>query len=100
MKDYLAIIYIATGSSHARGPDLDDCVMRVTRTFASDWSSLFEVRDKEVKVACYDVTGHDGLYWDHRGVFAMQRTPKEDLAIPLLEVRTARTPKAKNRRRA
>lgn len=91
-KDYLAIIFFTTGSSFARGPDLDDCVQRVQKIFVSDWSSLFDVVGKEVKVACFDVTGHDKLHWDDRGVWATDHTESDEKQVPLMEVRTVTLP--------
>lgn len=91
-KDYLTIIYMASGSSHARGPNLKDCVERVQRIFVSDWSSLFDVKGKAVKVACYDVTGHDDLYWDHRGVFATKPGTDDETKVPLMELQDVTLP--------
>lgn len=91
-KDYLAIILLGAGSSHARGPDLEDCVKRVGKIVVSDWSSLFDVKGKPAKVGCYDVTGHDSLYWDARGVFASKEGEEKDVEIALLEVRDITLP--------
>lgn len=86
-KDFLAIILIASGSSHARGPDLEDCVTRVQRIFVSDWSCLFDVKGKPAKVGLYDVTGHDDVYWDDWGVWASDHTGSDRKKIQLMEVR-------------
>lgn len=94
-KDFIAIIFFATGSSYARGPDLDDCVNRVAKIFASDWGSMFDVAGKEVTVGCYEVTGHDNLYWDNRGVFTT--VENEETEVPLLETRKVTLPKKKGK---
>lgn len=73
-SDFLAIILIASGSSHARGPDKEDCISRVQRIFVDDWSSLFDVSGKEATIGVYDVTGFDEVYWDHRGVHSGDKT--------------------------
>jgi hypothetical protein len=67
-KDYLAIILVGAGSSYARGPDRDDCIARVSRMVVADWSSLYDVAGKEATVNVFDVTGHESVWWDSRGV--------------------------------
>lgn len=95
-SDFLAIILIMTGSSYARGPDKEDCISRVSKTFVSDWSSLFDVAGKEATVGVYDVTGHESLYWDARGVW-VNNPDGEDFLIQPLELRKVTLP-TKHRR--
>ncbi|USM11507.1 hypothetical protein vBCbaSRXM_62 [Citromicrobium phage vB_CbaS-RXM] len=87
-RDYLAIILVGAGSSYARGPDKEDVVKRVMKIVFSDWKSLFDLKGQTVSVNLYDVTGHDDVYWEARGVFAApDHTP-----IERLELRNERFP--------
>lgn len=83
-RDFLAIILVGTGSSYARGPDRQDCIDRVKRIVVSDWSSLFDLKGKEATVNVVDVTGHDKVWWDSRGVHV---EGQPDLALPIEQVR-------------
>lgn len=94
-KDFLVVALIGAGSSYARGPDLEDCVSRVAKIFASDWGSMFDIAGKEVTVACYEVTGHDNLYWDNRGVFTT--VEGEETQVDLMETRKITLPKKKGK---
>lgn len=94
-KDYLVIAMIGPGgSSYARGPDLEDCVRRIGRTIVDDWSSLFEVAGKPCDVNIYDVTGHESVFWDHRGIHPKA---EPETCIERLELRKITLP-AKRRR--
>jgi hypothetical protein len=83
-RDYLAIILVGSGSSYARGPDKQDCINRVRRTVVSDWSSLFKLKGQQATVNVVDVTGHESIYWDDRGVHV---EGKEDVALPIEQVK-------------
>jgi hypothetical protein len=83
-KDYIAILLVGAGSSYARGPDKQDCIDRVGKIAVSDWSSLFDLRGKEATVNVVDVTGHEQVWWDARGVHV---EGKPDLALPIEQVK-------------
>jgi hypothetical protein len=93
-KDYIAIILVGAGSSFARGPDKQDCIDRVRKIVVSDWSSLFDLGGKEATVNVVDVTGHESIYWDARGVHV---EGKEDIALPIEQVKVT-LPAARRRR--
>lgn len=84
-RDFLAIIMVGAGSSFARGPDRDDVVARVKRTVVSDWSSLFDLKGKEATVNLVDVTGHDEVWWDDRGVH-VEGNPEPSLPVERVKV--------------
>jgi hypothetical protein len=88
-QEFLAILLVGAGSSHARGPDLEDTIKRCGRIAVSDWSSLFDLGGKEAQINVYDVTGQDDLFWDERGVH-----PKSDPSVSLdrLELRKVTLP--------
>src|SRR5690349_10516465 len=81
VRDYLAVALIGAGSSYARGPDLNDCATRLGRIIVSDWGSLYDVAGKPCDVNLFDVTGHDAVYWDARGVFGNNDEPIERLEL-------------------
>lgn len=85
VRDYIAIILVGSGSSFARGPDKEDCVARVKKTVVSDWSSLFKLKGSKATVNVVDVTGHDEVWWDDRGVH-VEGDPEPALPIEKVEV--------------
>jgi hypothetical protein len=97
-RDFLVIALIGAGSSYARGPDLDDCVKRLGKIIVSDWGSLYDVGGKPCSVNCYDVTGHDSIYWDGRGVHAKVEG-SENVTLDRLELRQITLPPNKKKRR-
>ena len=79
-KDYLAIILIGAGSTFARGTDRDDTARRCVSICASDWGGLYDLAEKDVQVNVFDVTGHDKVWWDSRGLWSGETqldVPKE-----------------------
>lgn len=84
-RDFIAIIMVGAGSSYARGPDRDDCIDRVKRMVVADWSSLFDLAGKEAIVNVVDVTGHERVWWDHRGVH-VEGDPEPTLPIEQVKV--------------
>jgi hypothetical protein len=84
VADFLAIIMVGAGSSYARGPDREDCIERVKRTVVSDWQTLFDLGGKEATVNVVDVTGHDEVWWDSRGVHV---EGQPELALPIEQVK-------------
>jgi hypothetical protein len=95
-KDYLVVTLIGAGSSYARGPDLEDCLKRLGKIIASDWGSLYDVAGKECQVNVFDVTGHDDLYWDGRGVHTT--VDGKEVTLDRLDLRTITIPATKRRR--
>jgi len=83
-RDYLAIILVGCGSSYARGSDRQDCIDRVRKIAVSDWKTLFNLKGKEATVNVVDVTGHDDVWWDSRGVHV---EGQPDLALPIEQVK-------------
>lgn len=63
-KDYLACTYIDLGGSWARDTDPDKAIKRCAKITYSDWKHLYRLDGETVKVALYDVTGHDQVYMD------------------------------------
>ena len=96
-KDYLAIILVGAGSSYARGPDKQDCIERVQRIAVADWSSLFDLAGKEATVNVFDVTGHEKVWWDSRGVHTHD-DPAQDAELPSEQIKV--TLPSKRRARA
>jgi len=92
-KDWLAIILIGAGSSYARGPDREDTISRCGKIAVSDWSTLYDLAGKETTVNVVDVTGHDEVWWDSRGVWSGDK-----LIEASVEQVTVTLPKAKRRR--
>lgn len=83
-RDFLAIIMIGAGSSYARGPDREDCIKRVKRIAVSDWGSIFKLKGEEATVNVVEVTGHESVWLDSRGVHV---EGKPDLALPIEQVK-------------
>jgi hypothetical protein len=94
-QEFLAILLVGAGSSHARGPDLEDTIKRCSRIAVDDWSSLFDLGGKEAQINVYDVTDHEALFWDERGVHPESDPSK---SIDRLELRTVTLPQPKRRR--
>lgn len=71
-RDYIAILeHQYGGGSWCRDGDKQTAATRALKIFIADWKHLFSLKEglTTVKVPVYDVTGHDNLRWDHRGVF-------------------------------
>lgn len=83
-RDFLAIIMVGAGSSYARGPDREDCIRRVKHFAVSDWKTLFDLKGKEATVNVVEVTGHESVWWDSRGVHV---EGKPDVALPIEQVK-------------
>ena len=65
-QDYLAVIFVgAGGGSYARDKDKDEAISRVMKIAASDWKSLIDFSEKEVKIAVWDVTGHSDVGFEN-----------------------------------
>lgn len=84
-RDFLAIILVGAGSSFARGPDKADCIARVKKIAKSDWSTLFDLAGKKATINVVDVTGHDEVWWDSRGVH-VKGDPEPSLPVEQVEV--------------
>jgi hypothetical protein len=93
-KDFLAIALIGAGSSFGRATTQEEAVTLCKKQIESDWSSLYDINNKLCSVNVYDVTGHDKLYWDHRGVHTDSEPevtiPRLDLVKVLLTVKKRR----------
>lgn len=85
--DFLAICWIAAGSSYARHKDKYQAVLNLRQRIASDWGSMFDLSGKEVQIAIFDVKGHDKLWWDHE-----VHIEDSNETIPMLEVATVLLP--------
>jgi hypothetical protein len=83
MSDYLAIALIGAGSSYGRDPNKDAAVARCKKIVEQDWAFMFDLHGKTCTINVYDVTGHDDLFWDDRGVHP--RT-KPETCLPRLEL--------------
>ena len=80
-KEYIAVILFPYGcSSYARDLDKDQAIKRCAKIAVSDWSHLFKLSGAKVKVGLYDITDHDDVYWDERGMWG-----KGNARIPVLE---------------
>lgn len=95
-KDYLAICLLGSGSSYGRAPDKDKAIANCKRSLETDWSSIFDLDGKTAKINVYDVTGHDKLWWDERGVHPDNEPTKSIDRLELVEV-TLKVPKRKRR---
>jgi hypothetical protein len=68
MPDYIAICLIGGGSSYGRDSSKDKAIAVCKRHMEQDWSQLFDLHGKEAKINVYDITGHDSVFWDYRGI--------------------------------
>lgn len=91
-RDFIAIIMVGAGSSYARGPDKADCIARVRSIVVEDWATIFDLAGKEATVNVVDVTGHDEVWWDSRGVHV---EGQPDLALPIEQVKVTLPAKRK-----
>jgi len=85
-KDYLAYTIIGMGGSWARGSDPEDVVRRCAKIAVCDWGHLYKLKGETIPIGLYDVTGHDRLAMDCRGVWA------GDVNIPMMEKRDVTLP--------
>lgn len=68
VHDYLAVIFIAGGSSWGRSPKKEEAIKNAVRIYKSDWGKLFKIkRGDNVVVNVLDVFPHDQVAWDSRG---------------------------------
>jgi hypothetical protein len=87
MGDFLAFVQIGAGGSWGRGPTeeqaLEHCALSIR-----DWKGLLDVLGKDVEVGLYDVTGHDSLTMEPRGVFDSESNE----TIPMLKTAKVHVP--------
>jgi hypothetical protein len=82
-KDYMAVIIVGAGGTHARGDDLVETAKRAVRTVREDWGQLYDwPKNHSFKVGMYDVTGHDEVAYGSDGVFVKHdgKTKRIELA--------------------
>jgi hypothetical protein len=95
--DYLAIIPIGGGSSWGRAPDREKAIEHAIKSLR-DWDHLFAVANTEVTLNVVDVSPHDSVWWDNRGLHYKDADGfTRDLDRPI-EVVKRTTPKWKRRK--
>jgi hypothetical protein len=67
-KDYLGIIFLMGGSSYGRASTPEEARDNALRSLM-DWAHLADLREAKVVVSTYDVTGHESIAWNARGVY-------------------------------
>lgn len=78
MADYIAIIYIAGGSSYGRAPDKTEAIKNCLHHFR-EWEAIFKLPEQDVSIQVWDVAGYGKCWWDHQGMHAINdKTGKED----------------------
>ncbi len=65
-NDYIAIAFIAAGSSWARRPSKAAAIASLRRRVRQDWN--FRKGDT-INVTVVDATGIDNVYWDVEGIW-------------------------------
>lgn len=69
-KDYIAVVFVGTGSSWARGDNKEEVAKRVMRNARKEWGDFYDFGSvKPRKVHVWDVTGFDKLWWDFTGMY-------------------------------
>lgn len=61
-QDWIAIIYIASGSSHGRSSDKEKAIKSALHFF-HDWESMFQIPAQEVQIEVWDVRGYGEVMW-------------------------------------
>lgn len=79
-RDYLAIVFVLTGSSWAMGPDMDKAVKDARSRAKATWKGYVKWKGKPW-VHVYDITDSDGWYATNEGMFDDKTGEK----IPLLK---------------
>ena len=64
------ITFIGAGSSWATDTKLESAVKKCAKLVSWDWGSIYKIDNKPLNINVYDITGCEGWYADHRGVFA------------------------------
>lgn len=66
MSDYLAIIYIASGSSHGRAPNKEKAIANAIHFFR-DWEGVFKIPEQNLSIEVWDVQGYGEVSWGPNG---------------------------------
>ena len=102
MADYLAVIYIAGGSSHGRSPDKEKAINLALQYF-NDWDSLFLLTERDLEIQVVNVDGYGQCFWDHRGMHGINEATgkEEDISPDRAEIVTRHfVPRKRRKRRA
>jgi hypothetical protein len=62
--EYLAILPIGAGGSYGRGETPEAAADRCAKIAVADWSSLYDMHGKTVKMSVYDISAHPDVWWD------------------------------------
>lgn len=99
LKDFLCYIPMMTGGSYARHEDRGEAILMAFRYFSSDWGSMFDVFDQEVKGYLADVTGFEAIQFaPFKGIWAETEDGSEHLFK--LEVISVQMPPLRKNQRA
>lgn len=63
---YLAIFYIAAGSSYGRADTKEKAIDICRKTAVRDWKSLFDLKGKEATLIIYEIDPEGEYWWDYQ----------------------------------
>lgn len=99
MADYIAVIFIAGGSSWGRSPDKEKAI-KIALSNYHDWESLFVMSEHDVPINIWDVSGYDKCWWDYAMHGHNTATDKDEDIERKPEIVTRRFVPRKKRRKA